>query len=207
MKIIIFVLIIAFLAACSNRKKDTNQEQVTRSIDIDIPEPDILDRLTYQKNNLDSLIGNSKLIEKSFCKLVDKDELFAMSIGSISDTMEVEKLYNIWKTADGKIVVVGEYPYSQSGDWTSSCVHYFDKKGLTFALETSSTYFIEEGIATESTIEYYNANFIKEDSIYSLIDDHKTKLDENKFGHRYNHKYEKYGNVKTLLKSIELSYK
>lgn len=205
MRIITFVFIVAFLTACMNNdKQGENNEKATRNLDIDIPEPDLLDRLSYQKNNLDSLILENKLIEKSYCKLVDGEEILEISLDSIVDNLEIEKLYNTWENSSGKIVVVGEYPYSQSGDWTAGYVHYFDEKGLTFAIESSSNHFIEEGVATESTIDYYNSNFNKVDSKYSLSDEHQSKLDEDKFGHWYKHENDAYKNVRTLLKTKKI---
>jgi hypothetical protein len=53
----------------------------------------------------------------------------------------IETTYNILKNQQGQIIYVGEFPTSESGDWTLGLKHYFSGNGNLVAFEKRLSYF------------------------------------------------------------------
>lgn len=71
-------------------------------------------------------------------------------------------------------------PYSESGDWDVDITHYFDADGRTFAYEKIANAFVlpDDGVAYETTTNYFNPQFKNIKHIYKLIDKNKKALDK-----------------------------
>ncbi len=56
----------------------------------------------------------------------------------------IEATYNILKNQSGQIIYLGEFPISESGDWTLELKHFFGDDGKLIAFEKRLTYFNEQ---------------------------------------------------------------
>ncbi len=75
---------------------------------------------------------------------------------------DIETTYNIFKDQRGQIIYLGEFPTSQSGDWSLGLKHYFGDNGKLIAFEKRLSYFNEDctdGAVIETIIELYDNDF------------------------------------------------
>ena len=169
---------------------DKKEEKVNRSIEL-VPEPDILLRLKNQQAIIDSAISKKEFELKILVKEVGKAELTTVLNEVWPDNVEIT--FNVWKDAKGDIKQIGEYPFSESGDWFIGYVHYFDNLGKTFAFERSTNFFnsiCTDDIAFEKIIEYYNRDFNRVDRFYSLTNSEGQKLNEEACTFTYDYPYD-----------------
>lgn len=92
--------------------------------------------------------------------------------------------YNILKGDKGNIVMIMASPTSESGDWDFESTHYFDDKGNTFAHDFKANAFVlpDDGVAYETTTDYYNSNFKLIKHQYKLVDKKGKSLDKKNYG-------------------------
>ena len=119
-----YILIIFIFVSCqqkSETKKITNdlqtdikKDKVNRSTEL-LPEPDIIERLKGQKKIIDTLQSQNKLTLEVLVKEPNKEKLTIVLNENWPET--IETTYNIWKNENGNIILIGEFPFSQSGDW------------------------------------------------------------------------------------------
>lgn len=101
----------------------------------------------------------------------------------------VEITYNIFKNSQGRIIYVGEFPESLSGDWTLELKHYFSEDGKLIGFEKRLTFFNEtctEGVVIEKITEFYDDKFNIIKTEKNLTDNKGKKLEERDCGHAYN---------------------
>ena len=122
---------------------------------------------------------------------------------------DIETTYNILKNKLGQIIYLGEFPTSESGDWTLGLKHFFGDNGKLLAFEKRLSYFNEDctdGTVIETTIELYDKNFkvIKTTKIQTDNEGKEFKVKD--CGHAYNWDIDKRGTVNELvqLKKIRL---
>ncbi len=181
----VLIIFVGFISACNSN--DSRTSSTSRLL----PEPDILERLKYQKTIIDTLFNHSKDKLIVLAKLVDKDELIQIKDGNFPDN--VETTFNFLKDSLGQIITASEFPFSESGDWNIILTHYFDKDGKTFAFERQTNFFnsiCTDGVAYETQTEFYNCDFQLIDKMYKLVDEkNKTlQIDSCQFPYDYEYK-------------------
>lgn len=162
-----------------------------------------LEKLKIKKAQTDTLVSKNSLTLEILVKEPESDKLVVVVNENYPD--EVEVTYNIWRNADGKILLVGEYPYSQSGDWDIGYEHYFDESGLTFSFQKRTNFFnsfCADGVAYENVVEYYDSSFNRLHQTYSLIDENKQNLKKEDCEFPYDYPYEVSNSLKDYLKRI-----
>jgi hypothetical protein len=122
---------------------------------------------------------------------------------------DIETTYNIFKNQRGQIIYLGEFPTSQSGDWTLGLKHYFDDNGKLISFEKRLSYFNEDctdGAVVETIIELYDNDFKVIKTTKSQTDHEGRELKVKYCGHAYNWTYDKRGTINELvqLKKIRL---
>jgi hypothetical protein len=122
---------------------------------------------------------------------------------------DIETTYNILKSNRGQIIYLGEFPTSQSGDWTLGLKHYFGVNGKLIAFEKSLSYFNEDctdGAVIETIIELYDNDFKVIKTTKIQTDNKGKELKVKDCGHAYNWDIDKRGTVNELvqLKKIRL---
>lgn len=122
---------------------------------------------------------------------------------------DIETTYNIFKNQRGQIIYLGEFPASESGDWTLGLKHYFGDNGKLISFEKRLTYFNEEctdGAVIETIIELYDNDFKVIKTTKIQTDNKGKELKVKDCGHAYNWDIDKRGTVNELvqLKKIRL---
>jgi len=179
----ILTIFVGLISACNSN--DSRTSSTSRLL----PEPDILERLKYQKTIIDTLFNHSKDKLIVLAKLVDKDELIQIKNGNFPDN--VETTFNVLKDSLGQIITASEFPFSESGDWYIILTHYFDKDGKTFAFERQTNFFnsiCTEGVAYETQTEFYNSDFQLIDKMYKLVDEKNKTLQKDSCQFDYEYK-------------------
>lgn len=204
MKKLIFytlTILLGLFSACnlSNEKIKTNS---TTGL---IPEPDIIERLKYQKSTIDTLFKRS--IEKLIvlAKLADIDEPIIITNGDFPNNVETS--YNILKDSLGHIVTISEFPFSESGDWNITFTHYFDKDGKIFAFERQTNFFnsiCTDGAAYETRTEFFNRDFQLIDKTYKLVDQENRTLEKDSCQFPYDYEYKISADIGKYLKKNKI---
>jgi len=141
-----------------------------------LPEPDLVERLRYQKREIDTFYIYHPELRTVWIKLDDATELVQLNPNDYPEN--IETFYTVLKNESGNVVCAAEEPYSTSGDWNIVYLHYFDADGKTFAFE-NHTYFPSicgQGIANETYSMFYDTQFNRVDSTFSLVDNNKRPL-------------------------------
>ena len=166
-----------------------------------LPEPDILERLTYQKAEIDTLTSRNKTKIINYIQLSESDLPF--QIDSIFED-DYYSEFVLYKDSLGKIISISEIPYSRSGDWFLVLTHYFDKEGKTFAFTKQfNTFLCLNGIGYETTTEFYNSDFQIIAKKYELIDKDNNPISENDC-FDYNFEYTIFQNIDKYLKNKKI---
>lgn len=123
--------------------------------------------------------------------------------------VDIETTYNIFKSQQGQIIYFGEFPTSQSGDWTLGLKHYFGDNGKLIAFEKRLSYFNEDctdGAVVETIIELYDNDFKVIKTTKTQTDNKGGELKVKDCGHAYNWTFDKRGTVNELvqMKKIRL---
>jgi hypothetical protein len=197
----ILTIFVGLFSACNSSDNKTNASSTSRLL----PEPDILDRLIYQKANIDTLFRHStdKLIV--LAKLTDIDEPILIKNGNFPDNVETS--YNILKDSLGNTLTVSEFPFSESGDWSITFTHYFDKDGKTFAFERQTNFFnsiCTDGVAYETRTEFYGSDFQLIDKTYKLVDKENRTLQKDSCQFPYDYEYKISADIDKYLKTNKI---
>lgn len=194
-------ILAGLLTACNLTDSKTNTSLTSRLL----PEPDIIERLKYQKTNIDTLFNHSKDKLIVLAKLVDKEEAVQIKNGNFPDN--VETTFNILKDSLGSIVTVSEFPFSESGDWNIIFTHYFDKDGRTFAFERQTNFFnsiCADGVAYETRTEFYNSDFQLIDKTYKLVDEKNAALLKDSCQFPYDYEYKVSSDIDKYLQAKKI---
>ncbi len=114
----------------------------------------------------------------------------------------VETTYNILKNSNGQVILVAEFPTSESGDWILGFEHYFSDDGKLIAYEKRFSFFNDscgDGLLLKKDIELYDNNFniIKKTS--TLRDGKEKEFSETECGNDNDRDDSKRATVKELL--------
>ncbi len=194
----ILTIFVALFSACNSTDSGTNSSSTSRLL----PEPDILERLKYQKTIIDTLFNHNKHKLIVFAKLVDKDEPIQIKNGNFPD--KVEATFNILKDSLEQIITASEFPYSESGDWNIILTHYFDKDGKTFAFERQTNFFnsiCTDGVAYETQTEFYNSDFQLIAKMYKLVDEKNKTLEKDSCQFPYDYEYKVSADIDKYLQT------
>ncbi len=137
-------LIVLFLLACAPTSPENGFNTATSRL---LPEPDLLDRLHYQKQ-----LWDSGLYFNSFCYYQNKGE--SVLTKQLNEDSLIFK-YELLQDSSGtiyKIIEIENIPDLLS---PYTLTHYFDNEGKTFAVEFSESN--EGGLFEE--IVYFNNEF------------------------------------------------
>ncbi|WP_256011124.1 hypothetical protein [Desertivirga xinjiangensis] len=162
-----------FASACANKNRN-NAEAV---------------RLKHEKYQIDSLLSDSSLV--LYVKTPGKSELTQVKRGE-RYPKQIEASYNVLKNKDGKVVYIAELPFSPKDDWFIAYRHYFDENGRLFAFQRQNNFFKSEctrGAALENLTLFYDTNFRMLDSVYTLTDSNKKKLEPGSCKFPFNFPY------------------
>lgn len=217
LKHLIFFLLFSGQISCTNQSEtkklssdlteDVKQEKINRSTEF-IPEPDILDRLKWQKAVIDTLKSDVKLDLEIFVKEPDKEGLTKV----IDDQWpeEISVTYNLWANAKGQIEMIDEYPFSESGDWGIAYLHYFDKNGETFSFERNTNFYNSEctdGLTNENILEFYDSDFNRLSRTYELTGPGGQNLNNQDCALPYDYPYEVASSLENYLNRIKYNYR
>jgi hypothetical protein len=139
-------------------------------------------------------------------KLSNKADLIPLKDTTLPD--ETETSFNILRDSLRRIVAITESPYSQSGDWFLTLVHYFDKNGQTFAFERQTNFFnsgCTEGVAYETKTEYYDNDFKLIRRQYKLVDEKGLALNKDSCTFMYDYSYKVFPSVDKLLQVSKIN--
>lgn len=192
----ILTIFVGLISACNSNDSRTSSNSRL------LPEPDILERLKYQKTIIDTLFNHSKDKLIVLAKLVDKDELIQIKNGNFPDNVETS--FNVLKDSLGQIITASEFPFSESGDWNIILTHYFDKDGNTFAFERQTNFFnsiCTDGVAYETQTEFYNSDFQLIDKMYKLVDQKNKTLQKDSCQFPYDYEYKVSADIDNYLQT------
>jgi hypothetical protein len=156
-----------------------------------LPEPDILERLKYQKGIIDTQFNRSKEKLIVMVKLAGSDELAMVTNGQFPEN--VETTFNLLSDSLGQVITASEFPFNKSGDWNIILTHYFDNDGKTFAFERQTNFFnsiCTNGVAYETRTAFYDGDFQLIAEEYKLVDKENKPLqkDSCQFPYEYDYK-------------------
>ena len=172
-----------------------------------------------KKNGFDSVVNVLKVKRKITDEYLNKNGKSLMLYSKIPDReMPIRVLnekwpddggisYNILTDTKGKIIMIAEIPFSESGDWYIAYTHYFDSEGNTYAFRREANIFdksVKGGVIYEISLRYYDKSF-KLLSQGRTLKDGKGKSIKND-GHidAYNYKYNIYRNITDCLKAYNI---
>ena len=144
-------------------------------------------------NKADQLIfvrtGNNKLIQ-----VTDNDW-----------PENIATTYNVL-TSNGLTLLVGIYPYSESGDWSREHTYYFDATGRTFAYKHSLNSFnsLCADILKQSTLFFYDQQANELTKKYSILDKARTNMENKDCVFNYPYEHQPYKNLEELKREQEL---
>jgi hypothetical protein len=167
----------------------------------------LLKSLIREKANTDKLLSdqNNKLIV--LVKVPGSNDLVLVKNDKWPET--VEYTYNVLKNAAGKIILVAQIPYSESGDWNIQYKYYFDTEGKTFAFERNANFFNSEctdGAAHEVIDKYYDRDFKTLNETYKLTNEKHKALIKAKCTSPYDFTdYKIYKNVNACLADFKIN--
>ena len=163
--------------------------------------------LKQRKAKYESYAYNHRKNIVFLVKISGKKDLLKVKEGDWPDDMEF--IYTILKDENGKIMIITQSPYSQSGDWYIECKHYFNSNGKTFAFSKRETVFddsVKGEVAMETFLWFYNDNFEVTEKDYRLTDgdDKLIKKNKNDFDFR-DFKEQIYSNTSNCLKAFNIN--
>lgn len=190
------IIILGLFSNCNSKKSSTSRL---------LPEPNIIEILKYEKNEIDTLFMHEKNKSLIFIKLTEEGQAIQITTDTIPE--KAITTYSILKDSIGKIVIISEFPTSESGDWFIVLTHYFDKNGKTFAFERQTNFFnsgCTEGIVYETKTEFYNSDFKKIDKAYNLVDEKNKPLKKDSCTFPYDYEYKVSSNINEFLKTNKI---
>lgn len=169
---IYFAFLLSLVSACNSKENSSYFSSL-------IPEPDIKERLKYDKAIIDTLFNHKLNNIEVWVKEIGVKNPYQISNQIYPDNVEVT--YKILKDSLGKVKIIYEFPYSKSGDWDISYCLYFDKNEKVFAFESQTILnsSCSNSIAYESKTEFYDSDFKIIDRSYILLDENKNILQKD----------------------------
>lgn len=124
-----------------------------------------------KKKHLDSLMKHRRQSIEVYSLRVGEDSAKRVERGEFPDS--IRTTYNLFRDDEGRLRVASEFPFSESGDWSTRLTHYFDEKGRTFLFERNMGFFnsmCTQGMASETRSHFFDTAGRRTDSIYVLVD-------------------------------------
>jgi hypothetical protein len=145
----VVVIFIVLFASCRN----DNAVKKTRQLEL-IPEPDIEQRLAFQKTEFDS-IWMKKAVVVEYLQIDDKQKPIKVIEKDDAERDYITHYY-ICKDSNNVVKAILETPNSQSGDWFLQTTHYFDADGQVYAFQKNLNTFHHADSCGEETAIYIN---------------------------------------------------
>ncbi len=158
----------------------------------------LTDQREKERLGIENLVTTEKLI--ILVKVKGQPDLIKVINQNWPD--DIETTYNIFKNQRRQIIYVGEFPTSQSGDWTLGLKHYFGDNGKLISFEKRLSYFNEDctdGAVIETIIELYDNDFKLIKTTKTLNDNKGGELKVKDCEHAYNWTFDKRGTVNELV--------
>lgn len=158
---------------------------------------DLIEHQDQKRQEIESLIVPENL--EVLVKIAGQKEL--KKVINKNWPQNIDITFNILKNESGKIVYIGEFPTSESGDWNLELKHFFDDNGHLVAFEQRLAFFNEEctdGAVVEDIIELYDSSFKVIKTTKTLTDNNGKPI--NSCDHAYDWKYDKRPTVAEFIK-------
>jgi hypothetical protein len=119
----------------------------------------LIRRLETKKDSIDKLLEKHSHSLLIYAKVSGKKAWIAIKNDNWPD--EIDYTCNVLKNASGKVIFIGQIPYSESGDWDIEHLSYFDESGKIFAFVDKQSIFTDYkgGIVREISTRYFDENF------------------------------------------------
>lgn len=100
----------------------------------------------------------------------------------------IQSTFNVVRNDSNFIILISEYPYSETGDWYLEISHYFDVNGRTYAVERQTNFYNGKcaDVVYEQIVKYYDPDFKQLDYSYLLTDAQGHLLDPDSCIFPYN---------------------
>jgi hypothetical protein len=160
--------------------------------------------LRNRKDAINSISLKDSDSIKVYVKMKGKDQLVKIFNKKFPDD-SIEYTYNVLQNK-GKVIMVMVSPVSESGDWDVECDYYYDYNGQIFAFEKKANAFAlpDDGVAYETTTDYFNNNFINIKHIYKLVDKNNKPLSKEYMFDRAGFDFKIYATVYDCLKAYNI---
>jgi hypothetical protein len=165
------------------------------------------------------VIGQNEKQKEKIDKLLASDKDRILVLVRTSGNMELKhvinqnwpenitEVYNLLRNPEGKVIYLGEFPTSQSGDWNLELLHYFSDSGQLIAFEKRLSYFNDncgDGTVVETVVELYDADFKIVKNTKTLTDDSGKALSDKNCGNGFDWVIEKRPTAAELLELKEI---
>ncbi|MBL3656010.1 hypothetical protein [Fulvivirga sediminis] len=162
-----------------------------------LPEPDLQDRL-----NNDMILRDSSIKDLQISIWVTTTaEQSPQEVENENWPPQIITTYNIYKDKNNAIVLISEYPFSESGDWFSVNNMYFNAYGFLYAQNIKTITFNSScdssAITTHLTTLYNNEN-TPLTSEFTIMNDNGDTLKTN-CDDLYEMEYKTHTNVRSYL--------
>lgn len=210
-KLIIMLLAIGFFS-CKNETKTTSSDYESDTVEetknrvTEFPEPDIVLRLRAQKGRIDELLNTKSLSIEVFVKQRNDSKIIKIVDSKFPDS--VETTYNVWTDSLDHIRLIGEFPFSESGDWAISYLHYFDTNDKTCAFERYTGFYnsiCTDNLAHENIVDYYDRDFNRVNRDYWLKDSKGNALVKDSCMFNYDYPYEVESTLNNYIEKHKLT--
>ena len=119
----------------------------------------VIRQLEIKRDSIDKLLKKHGNLLFTYAKIPGRKALVAVTNDKWPD--EMDYTYNVLKNASGKIILIAQIPYSESGDWDIEHLSYFDGSGRIFAFVDKQSIFTDYkgGIVRAINTRYFDENF------------------------------------------------
>jgi len=161
-----------------------------------------LEELRTLKESYDSIRTANKADQLIFVR-IGNNELIQVTDNNWPEN--ITTTYNVL-TSNGQTLLVGIYPYSESGDWSREHTYYFDLTGRTFAYNHRLNSFnsLCADILRQNTLFFYNQQANELTKKYSITDKAGTNMANKDCVFNYPYEHQLYKNLEELKSRQEL---
>ena len=179
----------------------TDEHQNFREL---LPEPDVLERLQFQLEDIDSAKAHNLLLAETVQLAPKKIEL------NESASLTLAASCSLWKDQHGAIVIIEETLTNDKNDLLIVYQHYFDKKKKTFAFSRTTAFnkeLFKKELTQEKITEFYDADFNRVHRKYALTDNNHHPIKKSDCLLYYDFPFEVYGDCEDYLLKIKEGFK
>lgn len=171
MKIFAGLSIILIFGACGQNKIEPKiiKQNSTMSVPIN-DDKLVLERAKNHKKTIDTYFKDESSLE-TYVRLFNDQTIY--KIGNHIPEDSIESTYKVLKGDKHQIIGIREIPVSESGDWSSSVMYYFDPQGNTSVINYEYSEFDEEvpgGVVHEVLTHFFNTDFQLIHRIHNITD-------------------------------------